>query len=177
MAITAPVGESKTSVLKKIPLRDHPGALLMFAFGLPKIMLNLPHSMGWPGGRIVTIPIVPDFDARAARSGAWLNTKGFTAQHFARMLAKIAHAFTVSQVGLEGFRPLLLNAILNIEPMYLSSYIGTEIAEHDPVLTELHQLCLIRDARADGKEFYIVRIRLFSNFRTPIHRIVSGEVP
>lgn len=161
---------------KKIPLRDHPGALLMFAFGVPGIMLGLSHKPGFPGGRIVVTHILPDFAERTKRSGeAFINTKGFAAEPFARMLAKIAHAFTVAKVGLGNFHPLLTNAVLGVEPMNLSSFIGTELFNESPI-KDLHHLSLIREKRSDGKEFHIVRIRLFSCYHTPTHRVVSGEV-
>jgi hypothetical protein len=173
--ITTFVGDLRTAPPKKISLRDHPGALLMFAFGLPGVMLNLP-PRPFQGGRVVITKILPDFDQRARRSsGAFINTKGFTAEPFARMLAKIAHAYTVAVIGLDNFNPLLINAIRGFEPMNLSSFIGTELF-HEPPVQELHQISLIQQRRSDGKEFHIVRVRLFSCFDTPTHRIVSGEV-
>ena len=94
---------------------------------------------------------------------------------FGQMLAKIAHSFTVGSVGLGNFRPLLVDAILGGPPRNLSSFVGTELLAEPPV-AGLHQLFVIRERRSDGKEFYIARIRLFSNFGTPTYRVVSGEV-
>jgi hypothetical protein len=174
--ITTFVGDLRTAPPSKMSLRDHPGALLMFSFGIPGIMLNLPPNPKFTGGRINVVQILPDFNERARRSGnAFINTKGFAAEPFARMLAKIAHGYTVARVGLINFHPLLMNSILGVEPLHLSSFVGTELF-HEPPSSELHQLSLFQEKRSDGKEFHIVRIRLFSNYDTATHRVVTGEV-
>jgi hypothetical protein len=126
--IMAPVGEKPAALIQAVPIHDHPSAIVMFQFGLTGITLGVPET-GKYDIRIHLVPVVKDFRDRVARTGEkiWFNTSGASPQYFARMLAKIAHAYAVAEAGASKFKPLLLDQILGSEPPRIGALFGTEI--------------------------------------------------
>ncbi len=111
------------------------------------------------------------------RPGA-LAVAGIPLGSFLRTLAKIAHCYVVSQVGLNGFRPLLQNVILG--KGYPSYYVGGMGSL--PLLVpnpgpdkdnQIHPMTLtIREV-----DYIAVQIRLFAYLRpvTPVYSVIVGE--
>ena len=97
---------------------------------------------------------------------------------FMRALAKIAHCYVASQVGLNGFRPLLQDVILGREhpPYYVGGKGSLPLFVPDPGPNAGHQIyamtLTIREV-----DYIAAQIRLFSDLRpvTPIYLIIVGE--
>jgi hypothetical protein len=54
-----------------------------------------------------------------------LNPRGFGAVPFAQLLAKIAHAYTVGELGVAGFVPMLGRVILERNPEHILHWVGS----------------------------------------------------
>ena len=102
------------------------------------------------------------------------------------MLAKIGHAYAVSQLGLAGFAPCLPDFVFG-RPSRLTPppgpgdlISGTEAAE--PPGTSRHEISLRLEPNtlaypreyAEKKTIITVRIRLFSDLGVPAHYVLAG---
>ena len=118
----------------------------------------------------------------------WVATKGakaasvhvwFKPAPFARMLAKVAHSYTVATLGLDGFTPFLPDAILRPDYPHLAYLVGGDPNTPSPDFGCLHRLSL-ETRFVDGKQMIVVRIRLFASsgdqeHGLPIYYVVAGE--
>jgi hypothetical protein len=163
---------------KRVPISEHPAALIMFSFAPPGLLLDMPPpAEPFSGGRVVIHPMSADLFARADRLGGKVNLVrrgGFNALMFGRMLAKIAHAYAVAELGTSGFRFLLTDLILGNPTVHAAQLIGGGFLP-EPAGTDRHEITIKRTPRLDGREFWVVRIRLFTDLDMPPHYIVAGE--
>lgn len=97
----------------------------------------------------------------------------FIAPPFFRMLAKIAHAFAVAEMGVGGFQPFLLPIILKEETSNSVQYIGG-IPGTEPAGAGLHELALIPD-QGPSQNVVAVRIRLLALLETPTYFVAVGR--
>jgi hypothetical protein len=146
--------------------KDAPLMLMSFQFGLPGILRGKTESWFRP-----VITSSKNFDTRGAKR-VKVDAPPVPINVFARMLAKIGHAYATAELGINVFKPLLPEIILNANayPFYL---VGGEprIAPADPGIC--HELRL-GTTNVDDKQFIMVNIRLFSYLGTPIYRVVVG---
>jgi len=91
---------------------------------------------------------------------------------FMRVLAKIAHAYTVAILTLDRFMPLLPNYIIGDNDGARHFYVGSDM-NIEPQTDLLHDL-KFESATVEQWEFIVVRIRLFANLGMPTYRVVSG---
>jgi hypothetical protein len=93
--------------------------------------------------------------------------------HFLRFLAKTAHAFAVSVLGLDAFRPFLNDLILN-KSHDLSKYVGGGIPhEVDPSTTTL--LTLGQVDEGPGQNLIAVRLQFYPHLGSPAYVVIVGE--
>lgn len=93
---------------------------------------------------------------------------------FARMLAKIAHAYAVANLGLNGFRPLLPDLILGksaTAPYFVGGDASAPVPDTEPTL---HYVCL-QNCLTAGVEYVLAAVRLFAFIGMPRYHIVVGE--
>jgi hypothetical protein len=92
---------------------------------------------------------------------------------FARLLAKIAHSYAIAETGFGSFRPLVTNLILG-KTDTLSQWVGGEwdIPPATQAAFELKKYPL----SANGKNYLMVNVRLFSFYETPQYHVVVGEI-
>jgi hypothetical protein len=159
----------------KVSKSDHPGVLWGFQYGLPGALLGLPSRPEDKfGGDIRMAPAVPDMKARLRRIGS-MHVRigaGVPQDLFGRMLAKIGHSFSVAERGLDGFAPLLLNAIRGEQPYSLAWLIGSPLGnDESPEGTE-HEIRFVSVA----PEYLTVRIRLFAKHNMPAYYVVAGRL-
>jgi hypothetical protein len=97
-------------------------------------------------------------------------------QQFSRVLAKIAHSFTAAELGLGGFKPLLLDLIHARVVANAPELVGSEPATPPPAVGIMHQMNFVPHDR-----LVVVRIRLFASSSingehpTPVYLVVAGE--
>lgn len=163
---------------RELTAAEHPGMLWSWAFDPPYILDGL-NPMGLPrGGRISMRALNADSNERLIKLGDVTLPAGFDSTLFARMIAKIAHAYAVVQRGLNGFRPLALEAILEEVPTDIWYVVGgrsTPLPGND-----FHRLgitereVITRDFRR--KKLLVVMVQLFADFDMPAHEVVVGEL-
>ena len=90
---------------------------------------------------------------------------------FCQMLAKIAYAYAVGELGYGSFKPYLLPGILRAELADCDSYIGS-LDKEEPPSASLHELSLVESMRNNQ---IIVRVRLLSKLGTPTYFVVVGK--
>jgi HNH endonuclease len=169
----------------KVPIEEFPALLLSLVFPLPGILLNqTPEDKPLSGG-VYSAELAEGFGEKLNRirkkyRASRIAIMGIepTKRHgdegdFGRMLAKIAHAYAVAELGWGNFRPFLTNIIRGIRPYNLPYFIGSPLGKTPPY-TDLHQLEIDQGALSVGK-FIVVKIRLFANRDTPTHYVVVGE--
>ena len=94
---------------------------------------------------------------------------------FARMLAKIAHAYVASELTLGGFSPLLDRMIINDNGTVgeLLNFVGTD-TEIPPATSDILTIGWQKNLYESGNKLVITKIRLFPFFGTPVYHVVTG---
>ena len=127
---------------QRLQIQDHPGALFNFKFDPPNLLRGLPLSHIPPEVFLVVIPLVSNMRERLDRFGpnTQMQVAGTLDQFlYARLLAKIAHAYAVAECKLGGFQPLLLDLIRNRSPLPPWAYVGSA-TDLEPPAPAHHQL-------------------------------------
>lgn len=115
-----------------------------------------------------------DFDILKARYGIEsFASNSIDGHSFARMLAKIAHAAAVAEIGIESFQPLLNDLILreDVEP---SSLIGTFAHFEEPSGKHFTHAIACVECTARGTRYLASKIRLFSDLGAPSYLALVG---
>lgn len=163
---------------KQIPIEDYPGMLVVLCFNPPLALLNITPTDTPLTGR-VAVATLPNFgdnlNKHPRRTVTW--KMGGDAPTYGRMLAKIAHAYTVAEVGYGRFKPVLLDIILNQPPLYMTHYVGGEIGDPPPASMERIEISHTIEDLYDGRKLVLVKIRLFADRQgMPTYLVVSGEI-
>lgn len=157
---------------------EHPSALVIPDYDHPGIMrgaaVDEPFSYRY---LIRSLIEIDDFKKRLAHIGASAPFGTRSPLHFVlfgRMLAKIAHALTVAEVGLDKFTPCLTDIILNGSMHGFKYYIGT-LGESRPAPT-MHNAKI--GMRIDREHLMVYAdIQLFSSAASAItYRVFSGSM-
>lgn len=169
----------------KVPVEEFPALLLSLVYPLPGILLNqAPEDKPLTGG-IYSAEIMDGFGERLNRirtkyRASRISIMGFdpTKRHgdegdVGRMLAKIAHAYAVAELGFGNFKPLLTNIIRGIRPYNLPYFIGSAMGKAPPH-SDLHHIEIDQGGLGVGR-FIVIKVRLFANRDTPTHYVVVGE--
>jgi hypothetical protein len=90
-----------------------------------------------------------------------------------RVLAKVAHAYTVAECGINSFKPYLLDIILERPVVSAFHWVGGDenIPAREP---HLHTTSL-SSFPLRGKRVLGVRLRLFAYLGGPVYWIIVGE--
>jgi hypothetical protein len=163
---------------QEVPVQDHPSLFLMPAYTLPGILLGITASDKWPEVRFRMFWSVLNRQRLEqnikAQGGTAVRVEGTQkAALLPRLLAKIAHAYAIAELGETNFRPLLLRLIRKgqLTAPYL---VGGEldVAPSTPAFHELsHEI-----RRVDNRNYLIVRIRLLAYLEAPVYYVVVGEM-
>lgn len=97
---------------------------------------------------------------------------------FQKMLAKIAHAYAVAELGIDNFTPLLPKAIIGREPWQPGYYVGGYPSEmpRSEYMSEIGFADFPSPdfPSPDGTPFKVVKIRLFGDMGAPVYFIAVG---
>jgi len=164
--------------VRRVPAEEHPATLFMFAFEPPTLLSGADDPPGRiAAGKIAIRALTPDFMARVNRIPGKINLVrrgGFTAHIFCQMLAKIAHSYAVAEIGLDALNPILPDFIRGEQTPHPARFVGgsfiPEIASGDR--NEIRQNMW---PTRDGKQYVVVRIRLFADLDMPDYLIVAGD--
>ncbi len=163
-----------------VEAQEFPGMLVLFSFDPPGVLVNAPLTEAFAGR--VTLQQLPDFAGRLSRlrakhafkSEMALPMKGDATDH-GRMLAKIAHAYAVAELGLSAFKPLLLGIILNKPPLNIGHCVGGLFGDA-PRGDDLHEIVVDQTAFW-GPRWVAVEIQLFADRAMPKYLVIAGERP
>jgi len=168
----------------EVPAKKRPHVTCLFAFNYPGILRDVdpeilelePVPAMWfntvksDQARAVAHSIDPSY--KHIESEGWFNPV-----LFGKMLGKIGHAFAVAELGLglQGFRALIPDALIGKAPWHNGYLVG---GEPDQIVDSKKRL-EVRFGRKklfSGREFGVVRIRLFGHLGAPVYYVVVGEV-
>ena len=93
-------------------------------------------------------------------------------EEFCLMLAKIAHSYTVAEMGFGKFKPLLLNSILHRDLSQRADFIGSLDYDEAPSKS-IHEITLC-GGPLNRPDLIVVRIRLLAKLGTPTYYVVAG---
>jgi hypothetical protein len=98
----------------------------------------------------------------------------FRADTYGRMMAKIAHAFAVAEVGLDGFAPVLQPTILS-EQEDPFQFVGCQEQADLPKQSWLHEMSFLCWEQK-GACYLVVKVRLLAHLGAPEYYVVVGTV-
>lgn len=162
----------------RVPANLLPGLLISFAFPPADALSGVPPRGSFAGRAQLTT--LPGFDERVAAIARSYGKSGRSvsvdvngeAELVGRMLAKIAHAYAVAELGLGTFEPFLLDTILGRPPDQIGNYVGS--SDEAPQGDDLHRVW-IEGAGSKRPELIVVAVQLFADRGFAIHRIVVGR--
>jgi hypothetical protein len=176
LPVEAVISGLKTN--RELTAAEHPGMLWSWALEPPYILDGLEPMGLRRGGRVAMRALNNDNNERLNKLGDITLPASFDVTIFARMIAKIAHAYAIAQRGLNGFRPLALEAILADDPSDIWYVVG---GRSKPLPgNDFHRLSIeereviTRDFRR--KILLVVLVQLFADFDMPAHEVVVGEL-
>jgi hypothetical protein len=156
----------------------YPGLLISFAFPLPGILVGAAYTEEFGGG--VALAMLPQFGERLNALGGpprgrrQVEFRAFAdAESLGRVLAKSAHAYAVAELGMDAFKPFLIDIILGRPPLHIGQYVGSGVGDH-PLGNDLHEITFADPALGDNR-YVIVKIQLFANHKMPVNYVVVGE--
>lgn len=158
-----------------LPIEAYPASLTIIAPPPPTIIRDLfpPHAHDlthvWLHGDGENLEKVQQRTPTSEK----IEIGGFDQLAYARMMAKIGHSYTVSVLGLDGFRPFLLDLICERSDNF-NLFVGGE-PFYKPKTTLKHHMQLNRPM-IDGKQYAVVAIQLFAKFGAPVFQVVVGQI-
>lgn len=161
---------------KTVPVSEHPAFLALPKFKrVPTILEGLPPY----DNDITAWTHVPNAaPVKRFTDGTRVGGTVFHALTFGRMLAKIAHSLAAADPGLDAFRPLLLDLILERSGA-LTQLIG-QVGEDIPAEEDIHRAHLETVEVQRGTEilpqYLVANIRLFAYLGSPQYHVVVGEL-
>ncbi len=158
---------------RQVPIAELPTVLTLPVFGPPGILEGRPPSQS-------TAPLKwywakPDVPAIIKNLGAQTyNLPVIHLETFMRMIAKIAHAQIVARFGLDAFKPLLLELILEGSDTP-NHWVGSPQTQ-PPAERHLHRITW-NAVNAQGTKYIVANVRLFAQLGAPVYHVVVGERP
>ena len=90
---------------------------------------------------------------------------------FCKLLAKIAHSYAITKLGLSGFNSELEPLIIKNELSNCGYYIGSTLND-EPAKNQLHDLALLEFKNIDA---ILVKVRLLCKLGTPTYIVAVGK--
>lgn len=156
-----------------VPVDQLPAICIFPQLNAPRIFAPPEAADGWTGEfwlwqEHVAVPA----PIASATDGASIHVGKVNPELFARFLAKIAHGYAVAYLGVDGFTPFLLEAILS-ESSDPFLYVG---GFSEPPANE-HALHFLQHGHAvlGDTTLVLVRIRLFASLGAPEYVVVAGK--
>jgi hypothetical protein len=167
---------------------EQTGETVVGPMGFPLVFIA--YKFPFPG---IVIGRDPNFDAKVEiigriseeefRKVAPNDREGFriapvNVEAYCRMLAKIAHAYAVAELGFDAFRPVLANFIRGQPLRQLWHWIGSDTvmpAAQAALQSTLHDIQWLVPT-INGRTYVMVSLRLFSFIGSPRYHIIVGEL-
>lgn len=164
---------NKQMEVRDVAVADHPAMLCVPTFEAPGILT------GHDGTDICGMwsSISNPEAVKKFPEGTRVGRVEFHARTYARMLAKIAHAFAAADAGLDTFQPLLPDFILGKSDANPNFLIGCFVQNLPAEVGALHRMHLETAQLGDGRRFLVANMRLFAQYGAPQYHVVVGELP
>jgi len=166
--------------MKDVAIQDHPYIMTMIELPPPKVLNRL--GGGKQGHiRVWFKDIQGNTNERISRLGQGVQIRNIIPiNEFGRVIAKIAHSYAISLLGVDAFDPMLLDFILG-KKENVFDFVGgpDEVTEFQRDEARLHHLDLValsNPDRTDLPHLLIANINLFSCFRAPVYQVVVGTL-
>lgn len=158
----------------RVPFEDYPVDIYIPSLGLPGLLVGDAERQDWEGIEIKVIAKQKFGIDGADRIRTKMIIPG---GEFARMIAKMAHAFAVAELGIQAFEPYLCEFIREGRGFAASLVggLGSRPPSRAQDANGCHELDL-RVVRNHGRHLLLARIQLFAHLGMPIHQAVVGEV-
>lgn len=168
-----------------LPIKDYPIIRELLSFDLPRFLSGKPPQKdkgglvapGLYGLNVDIKSYIAEYTKKHGGSG--LAFGPIQPGLYARMLAKIAHAYTVAEYGLGSFAPFLIELILSgtDDPF---NFVGGKLDDpgnkmHSQITDDLHAI-MIDEREIRGKRYLVVTIQLFACLNAPTYYVVVGEI-
>ena len=176
--LTVEYGDRHETV--ELPYAEIPRAFSLLMLSYPTLLFGIgqDHSGLVHGTKLWTAQVKEDFAAQAARhpraTRIIRRAGSINAFIFARMLAKIAHAFAVAEYGYGRFPHLLPDLILGRQRGDGFNHLVGGTTDILPKGRNTHEIRLERHSSVLGEQFLVARIRLFADLGGPIYFVVVG---
>lgn len=168
---TIPLFHPTTATRTHIPAEEYPATLILPHLGAPRLFNPMPPE---EDPRIWIRNQQHKIDAIGQKYGVReYATVSVDLWAVMRVLAKIAHAYTVAELGLDGFTPILPNYIIGDNDGARHFYVGSDLTLAPDVPGELISI-VNEEPTVEQWDFIVIRIRLFGNLGGPTYRVVSG---
>lgn len=158
-----------------VPSTKFPAACVGLKLPSPGILLGKEPSSQFDKVELVMKTFGDEYKA-FIKPGEGMRLGAMNPYAFCKLLAKIAHSFAVSQIGLDAFTHFLPDVILGKNDKH-AYFIGGDEDPDDPpqplqLPVQLHQL---QFRKIDGTQYLFVTIQLFRFIGMPRYHIVVGE--
>jgi hypothetical protein len=167
IGLIGPSGEAE--IWQELPIKDHPFALSTLEFSPPGILFKsqADASPNMQFRLIMSPQFAQRFSKLPKNAAVYYRVDAFV---YARMLAKISHAFAVGERGLGAFDPYLPEIILGRSDDVFR-FVGGAIAGTQTAPDTLHRLSL----EDWDSGLLTVYLRLFAFMDGPAYQIVVGK--
>jgi hypothetical protein len=160
----------------EVPSVEFPAVYWVYTFGTCGFLLSAPPGLDVSNSNLATIHNNEELAAFTNKYN-WDKTISakFMPNEFRRMIAKIGYCTAVAIAGLENFKPLIIDAILN-PAANISYFVGQEQKYKPIVEGGWHETALTVMHAPDGRMFLFANVRLFSSAGTPTYHVLVGEI-
>lgn len=172
-----------THEVRSLPPKEHPYFLVMPIWDLPGILLGQAPAPDFPVMQVHAYWWIPESMQKTAtmerEQVRATGTINYTA--FARAVARIAYCQAVGHLGLDGFDPLHLPALILGRYPHVPYYVGVSREEPPPPESSgcLHRVD-IEPVRIGDETHWLTSLRFFAHSSyeqhgMPIYRIIVGK--
>ena len=170
------IGDRAETIQTPVPYR--PDGTVMFAFPVPGIISGITPDQA----ATIPIPAIWFHGKRGNKARQWAKNReatrhggiaSFNPELFSKMIGKIAHAFAVAELGMNGFVPFLPKALIGEEPWKLGYYVGG-FPDEVPRSEYINEIGLRLVDDNAGKPYHAVQIRIFGDAGAPVYQVVVG---
>lgn len=164
-----------------LSVQECPGFLVSFLFEVPTALLGIAPTLEPFVGRIEIRKLL-DFNERLNKLqeiyGQQVEVNfpvSGNSEEVGRLLAKIGHAYAAAELGINAFRPFLLEIIRGGDTYLLRHLVGSAAGPSEPAGDDLHEIEIVPPSLFGSGKLVVVKIRLFANQEMGTHYVVAGE--
>lgn len=159
-----------------VPVEEHPSGTLIIGHPPPRLLKAEFPAWAYEGYRVWAFGNSDHMRrlAQAQAEGKKIGFASFHPLHFARMLAKTAHAFAVYRRGYGSFEPLVTDLIREKTAEY-AEFVGVNPTSREPPGAGGFRMKLVEHTIGDSV-YLVANVQLFPRLSTPVFHVVVGKL-